>query len=73
MNAAEHAKQQEEEDDCYLPEAGQVQQVQLMDNERSLDKGAEVEELANTCLTLLCSAQQRLCLGSVFTLHSPVQ
>lgn len=57
--------------ECNLSKAGQVQQVQLMDNECSLDEGTEVEELANACLPLLCSAQQRFCLGSILTLNSP--
>lgn len=58
-------------EDAYLPETGQIQQMQLMDNERSLDKSAEVEELANPGLPLFCSAQQRLCLCGIFTLNSP--
>ena len=42
-----------------------------MHNECSLDEGAEVEELANAGLPLLCSTQQRFCLCSILTLNSP--
>lgn len=55
----------------HLSKTSKVQQVQLMHDERRLDEGTEVEELADASLALLCCAQQGFRLCCIFALNSP--